>query len=52
MRMKNRAATARMMMKAAGGIKMLRQPKVVTMTPLTTGASAGPKVIMQLPMER
>ena len=39
-------------MRAAGGKKMLRQPRVVTISPLTTGAKAGPKVIMQPPMER
>ena len=36
----------------AEGRKTLRHPNAVTMRPDTTGAKAGPKVIMQLPMDR
>ena len=35
-----------------GTAKMLRQPSPVTSAPHTTGANAGPNVIVQLPIDR
>ena len=44
--------TSRQATTTAGMRNMVRHPNTVTMKPLATGASAGPKVIMQPPMER
>ena len=45
-------ARASTLTRTAAGTNTLRQPNAVTIRPDTTGANAGPKVIMQLPMDR
>ena len=48
---KKKPKTARRAMAIAGTRKTLCHPRAVTMPPHTTGAKAGPKVIVQLPMD-
>ena len=46
------ATMAKTTIATVGTTKMLCHPNAVTTAPHTTGASAGPNVIMQLPIDR